>query len=97
MTDRRHQVDWLHPTFVNIFLVGMTGVGKTSVGRELALRIGWRFVDLDEEIAATAGMSIAAIFASKGEHYFRRFESRMLDRMTRTEGVVLATGPPVPI
>jgi shikimate kinase len=56
----------------NIILAGFKGTGKTSVGSELALRLGWTFVDADELIEARAGKTISRIFAEDGEPAFRR-------------------------
>lgn len=61
-------------------LVGMMGSGKTTVGREVARRLGWRFVDLDEEIAGSSGRSIPELFADEGEAAFRRLEATCLAR-----------------
>ena len=61
-----------------ICLVGFMGCGKTTVGRLLAARLGWTFVDLDEEIERVAAISIAQIFAHDGESHFRRLESDAL-------------------
>jgi 3-dehydroquinate synthase len=60
---------------VKLFFVGMMGSGKTSVGRALAARLGWRFVDLDSEIERAEGRAISAIFAEKGEPAFRALEA----------------------
>ncbi len=61
-------------------LVGFMGCGKTSVGRRLAQRLGWYFVDLDDEIVGHAGMSINDIFRSQGESAFRDLEHEVLIR-----------------
>ncbi|MCS7025171.1 MAG: shikimate kinase [Bryobacteraceae bacterium] len=61
-----------------IYLVGFMGCGKSTVGKKLAAELGWTFVDLDEDIEAEQGMSIAQIFAEKGEAEFRAIESRLL-------------------
>jgi shikimate kinase len=61
-----------------IFLVGFMGAGKTSVGRQLAHRLGWRFLDLDELIEERQGRSIAEIFRDSGEAAFRREETAAL-------------------
>lgn len=58
-----------------IYLVGFMGSGKTTVGRLLADRLGWNFVDLDAEIEAEQGMSIAEIFDRYGEQHFRKIEA----------------------
>ena len=65
----------------SIVLVGMMGVGKSSVGRRLAARLGVRFVDADAEIERAADMSIADIFARHGEAYFRSGEARVIARL----------------
>ncbi len=61
-----------------MFLIGFMGAGKTSVGRALASRLGWRFCDLDQMIESREGATVAAIFARHGESGFRAAESRML-------------------
>jgi shikimate kinase len=77
-----------------IVLVGMMGVGKTSVGRKLAQMLGMPFVDADEEIEAAAHMSIPEIFAQFGEDYFRDGERRVIARLIDGPGSrrVIATG-----
>jgi shikimate kinase len=57
-----------------IYLVGFMGSGKTTVGRLLAERLGWSFVDLDAEIEAAQGTSIPELFDTRGEEYFRKIE-----------------------
>lgn len=76
----------------SIFLIGMMGVGKTTIGRLLADAAGLEFIDCDREIEARAGVSIATIFEVEGEESFRRREAVLLDELTRRRGVVLATG-----
>jgi shikimate kinase len=76
----------------SIVLVGMMGVGKSSVGRRLAARLAIAFVDADAEIEKAAGMSIADIFARHGEDYFRRGEARVIARLLESGPQVLATG-----
>jgi shikimate kinase len=66
-----------------IYLVGFMGSGKTTVGRLLADRLGWEFVDLDAEIEAAHGMSIAEIFDGRGEAHFRGIEEEALRRHVR--------------
>lgn len=75
-----------------IVLVGMMGVGKSSIGRKLAHRLGLEFVDADDEIEAAAGMSIAEIFERFGEPYFRDGERRVISRLIDGEPKVIATG-----
>jgi shikimate kinase len=76
----------------NIFLVGMMGAGKTSVGRVLAKRLNKAFYDSDQVIEQRTGVKIALIFEIEGEAGFRHRESVVLDEMTALEEVVLATG-----
>jgi len=76
----------------NIFLVGLMGSGKTTIGRLLARRLGKRFVDSDHAIEARTGASIPWIFEIEGEASFRRREAEMIRELTGHEGIVLATG-----
>ena len=76
----------------SIVLVGMMGVGKSSIGRRLAARLGIPFVDADAEIEKAADMSIADIFARHGEAYFRSGEARVIARLLDGGPQVLATG-----
>ncbi|MDD3326847.1 MAG: shikimate kinase [Zoogloea sp.] len=75
-----------------IVLVGMPGSGKTTVGRDLAKRLGLRFVDTDHEIEARTGVKIPTIFEIEGEDGFRKRETQTLDDLTRESNMVLATG-----
>src|SRR6204780_2205945 len=76
----------------SIVLIGMMGVGKSSIGRRLGARLGVPFVDADAEIERAAGMSIADIFARHGEAYFRSGEARVIARLLEAGPQVLATG-----
>jgi shikimate kinase len=76
----------------NIFLVGLMGAGKTSVGKLLARRLGKTFFDSDHEIERTTGVRIPVIFEIEGEAGFRARESRVLATLAKSSGVVLATG-----
>jgi len=76
----------------NIFLVGLMGSGKTTIGRLLARRLGKRFVDSDHAIEARTGASIPWIFEIEGEASFRRREAEMIRELTAQDGIVLATG-----
>lgn len=76
----------------NIFLVGLMGAGKTTVGRALAKRLGMRFVDSDHEIEARTGATIPLIFEIEGEESFRRREAEVIRDLTAEQGIVLATG-----
>jgi shikimate kinase len=76
----------------SIVLIGMMGVGKSSIGRRLGVRLGVPFVDADGEIEKAAGMNIADIFARHGETYFRSGEARVIARLLEGGPQVLATG-----
>jgi shikimate kinase len=76
----------------NIYLVGMMGAGKTSVGRLLARRLGKTFYDCDHEIERATGVKVAVIFEIEGEAGFRARESRILGELVRHDEIVLATG-----
>jgi shikimate kinase len=76
----------------SIVLVGMMGVGKSSIGRRLATRLGIPFVDADSEIEKAAGMSISEIFAHRGEADFRSGEARVIARLLDSGPQVLAAG-----
>ncbi len=76
----------------NVYLVGMMGAGKTTVGRTLARRLKLRFVDSDHEIEARCGVKIPVIFEIEGEAGFRAREAQALAELTALDGVVLGTG-----
>ncbi|MGB2815977.1 MAG: shikimate kinase [Burkholderiaceae bacterium] len=76
----------------SVFLIGMMGAGKTTVGRLLAQALGFDFVDADRELEARSGALIATIFSVEGEEGFRRREAALLDELTQRPGIVLATG-----
>ena len=77
-----------------VVLVGMMGVGKSSVGKRLASLLGFRFVDADDEIEEAAQMTIPEIFDAHGEDYFRDGERRVIARLMgdQRSGTVIATG-----
>ncbi len=76
-----------------VVLTGFMGSGKSSVGRVLAEQMSCRFIDLDAEIVAAAGLSINEIFARDGEEAFRALESLQLERiLSKGEMCVIATG-----
>jgi shikimate kinase len=76
----------------NLYLVGMMGAGKTTIGRLLARRLKLRFIDCDHEIERRCGVKVPLIFEIEGEPGFRARESQVLSELTALEGVVLATG-----
>ena len=75
-----------------VYLVGMPGSGKSTVGRELAGRLGVPFVDLDGEIERRAGRTVPEIFASDGESGFRALEAQELLRASSRDPSVVACG-----
>ncbi len=77
---------------VNLYLVGMMGVGKTTVGRILARELNYRFFDTDAVIAQVANESIADIFATQGEEAFRELETQVLGQLSAYTNLVVATG-----
>ena len=76
----------------NIFLVGLMGAGKSTVGRILARRLGKRFVDTDHEIEKRNGVTIPVIFEIEGEDGFRRREQEVLVDLAKEKDLVLSTG-----
>lgn len=76
----------------NIFLVGLMGAGKTTVGRQLAQRLRKQFIDADQEIVRRTGVPISTIFEIEGEDGFRAREAQALASLTALDDVVLATG-----
>ena len=76
----------------NLVLTGFMGAGKTTVGREVALRLGRPFIEMDAEIARRAGKSIPEIFREDGEETFRQMERDLCRELAAREGVVIATG-----
>ena len=83
-----------HPAIApqNIFLVGLMGAGKTSVGRMLAKRMNKDFYDADSEIERATGVKIPVIFDIEGESGFRAREEKVIERLTALHDIVLATG-----
>lgn len=68
------------------------GAGKTTIGKVLARRLGWRFFDSDQEIEARTGVSIPTIFEIEGEEGFRRRECSVIQELSTLNNVVVATG-----
>jgi shikimate kinase len=77
---------------MNIALIGYRGTGKSEVARQLALRLGWDWVDSDAEVELKAGKSIAAIFADDGELAFRDLEATVLAKLIQRDRAVIALG-----
>src|SRR5947209_5015020 len=76
----------------NIVLVGFMGTGKSAVGQRLAVCLGMRFLDTDEQIVGTAGRSIPELFQAEGETGFRERETAVLKSLAGIAGAVIATG-----
>ncbi len=76
----------------NVLLIGLMGAGKTTVGRQLARRMGFAFADLDLEIEQRTGVRIPTIFEVEMETGFRNRETRMLKELVDRDDMVLATG-----
>jgi len=76
----------------NIFLIGLMGAGKTTIGRQLARNLGCEFFDSDHEIGRRTGADIPWIFDIEGEQGFRERERAVIDDLTQRQGIVLATG-----
>ena len=77
---------------MNIIITGMMGVGKTSVGRILANRLGLSFIDMDRHIEKEHGMSVEEIFNTQGERYFRKAEQDACQKLSKSKNRVIATG-----
>jgi shikimate kinase len=75
-----------------VLLVGFMGSGKSTVGRKLAQRMGWRYVDFDDAIEREAGRSVADIFEGEGEPFFRALEERVAEGLLADHQVVLSSG-----
>ena len=76
----------------NLFLIGMMGSGKTTIGKILAEHLEWNFDDSDHEVEHATGKSIVSIFSEKGEDYFRHLESDQLIKTARKKESVTACG-----
>ncbi|TVP55175.1 MAG: shikimate kinase [Nodularia sp. (in: Bacteria)] len=77
---------------VNLYLIGMMGAGKTTVGQLLANHLGYRFLDTDDVITQSAGRSINQLFAEEGEAAFRQLESDVLAQVCAYTRLTIATG-----
>ncbi len=76
----------------NLVLVGLSGSGKTTVGRLVAGRLGWRFVDTDDEIRRRSGQTVQEVFRDRGEPYFRAIEAEVVQEACARVGHTIATG-----
>jgi XRE family aerobic/anaerobic benzoate catabolism transcriptional regulator len=88
-----HGASHRQTSFAGIALIGLRGAGKSTLGKMLAKKIGWSFVELNKEIEAQNGLSVAEIIALYGQEGFRRMEQAALGQLlARKELMVLATG-----
>jgi shikimate kinase len=76
----------------NIYLIGLMGVGKTTIGKQLAKALAIPFHDSDRAIEESTGVDIPTIFEFEGEEGFRNREQKMIHKLTQLQGIVLATG-----
>ena len=76
----------------NLILVGFMGTGKTEVGKAVSERMGRTFIDIDDHIVQTIGMTINEIFKQHGEETFREIESDMIRKFSKLSGLVISTG-----
>ncbi len=79
-------------TRTNIVLIGFMGSGKSSIGRLVAQKLGFQFVDTDTLVVERSGLEIAAIFARDGEEHFRELETAVLESLAPWNRSVMATG-----
>ncbi|NOR69611.1 MAG: AAA family ATPase, partial [Methylomarinum sp.] len=76
----------------NIYLIGLMGAGKTTIGRQLAKALQLPFYDSDKAIEEQTGVDIPTIFEYEGEDGFRAREQNMIEELTQIDGIVMATG-----
>jgi shikimate kinase len=81
---------------MRIFLIGFMGSGKSTVGKRLAIRLKYSFIDMDGVIEKESGMPINRIFDEKGEEEFRRMEHELVQRISGMKNIVVSTGGGVP-
>ncbi|MFN3966602.1 MAG: shikimate kinase [Endomicrobiia bacterium] len=77
---------------MNIVLTGFMGTGKTVIGKLLAQKLSWEYIDTDELIEKRENMKISDIFATKGEPYFRKIETEVVKDVSKKDKCVISTG-----
>lgn len=80
------------PRKPHLVLIGLPGAGKSTVGEGVGAKLGRPFLDFDREIERRQGMTVARIFAERGEHFFRRLERELTEELKEAGGMVLAPG-----
>ena len=78
--------------YSRVYLIGFMGAGKTTIGRQLAKKLRWKFIDLDREIEQHERRQIADIFRESGEPHFRSLEQRYLKEVSSSDRAVIALG-----
>lgn len=80
------------PITKNIIITGFMGTGKTTVGKEVATRLQASFIDTDQIIEKSSGLSVASMIKQKGESYFRELETIVIENLPANAGLVIASG-----
>jgi shikimate kinase len=81
---------------MKLFLIGLPGSGKSTIGKDLSAKLNYRLIDTDDVISQKEGSSIEEIFSEEGEDYFRKIESDTLKEVIKTDNVVISTGGGTP-
>jgi shikimate kinase len=82
---------------MSVVLIGMMGVGKTTLGRAASKALGWKFIDIDRQIEQEQQRTIPAIFSEDGEPSFRRLETEAISRLAGVKHAVVSTGGGAPV
>ena len=77
---------------MNVVLIGFMGTGKSSIGKLFSAKLGYKFIDSDQQIEYDLKMSISDIFAKHGETYFRQAEHRIIKKISQYNKAVISTG-----
>lgn len=81
---------------MQVFLIGYMGVGKTTIGKKLAKQLAVEFIDIDDTVEQVEKASISSIINSRGEHYFRTVEKRVITQLSKPTSAVISTGGGAP-
>jgi shikimate kinase len=82
---------------VKLFLIGLPGSGKSTLGKQISKLMNLPFIDLDEQIIAREGLPVSEIFGAKGQDYFRQVEAEVLREQIKQPEFVMATGGGTPV